>query len=1139
MGRTNAGGYGMTSLNLASQQQFKASRPDKSTWLSANAGSGKTKVLTDRVARLLLNGTPPQRILCLTYTKAAATEMQNRLFKTLGQWAMMPDEELGNALQIFSQDIVLSQDKLRHARTLFARAVETPGGLKIQTIHSFCSSILRRFPLEAGVSPQFREMDEAQIDALILETLNNLALGENRDAFDQVALHVGGLDPFNIAKAIIAKRESFFPEKSADEIDSWFNIPMGFSTHDLLKDVFLGNEHDILNHSADLMRAGGGKTDVKNAVAFRSFADEAPSLELVLKMAAVFIFNKDTKTAPLMSKFGTRSSVPTKGLITKHPDEFHDLENLMKRVEQARNRALALQEAQKTKILHRLAQAFLPDYIEAKSARGMLDFDDMIVKTRDLLSRSSVAQWVLFRLDDGIDHILVDEAQDTSPNQWKVISQLAAEFTAGEGAREDVERTIFVVGDKKQSIYSFQGAAPDAFDEMKKHFAQNLLDSGRVLQDLALLHSFRSSQAILQATDAVFQQAGGIGLGGETEHIAFFDQAPGRVDLWDPIEPSENEKDPEDWENPVDVIGREHHHNMLSNRVANFVANLLENGSVPRKGDENTAVQPRDILILVRKRSGLFNPLLRALKSHPKNIPIAGSDRLTLNDELAVKDIKSLLSFLSLQDDDLALAEILKSPIFGWTERDLYRLAHGRTTVTLWRALFERREEWPETVEILDDLRGKADFLRPYEVIERVLIRHNGRKKFLARLGKEAEDGIDALLQQAQIYETTETPSLTGFVAWLETQNIKLKRVLDEQSNLVRVMSSHGSKGLEAPIVILPDTMRQDRERQDTYVEIGPEKMVWKSASSERSTAMSAGLESIQGRDAEEENRLLYVAMTRAESWLVVGGAGKDTGHWHQMVRKGLEAMKADEHDFGFTKGLRHQHGDWPARNTKSPTPSLTPITKPTWLTEDALRPSKKSAYLSPSDLGGAKALQGEENGRDSEAAMRYGRQLHKLIEILPEILVENWKEHSHFILSQEEDSVLESELPDLLQEASGVINNSYNWDIFGENSLAEVPFFATLNDAKQQNISGIIDRMIVTKDTVQIVDFKSNCVIPDHVNLVPEGVLRQLGAYALAAQQIFPNHTVEVGVLWTRTALLMPVPLDMVRLALGRTTTS
>ena len=593
------------------------------------------------------------------------------------------------------------------------------------------------------------------------------------------------------------------------------------------------------------------------------------------------------------------------------------VEPLMLRVEDARAKRLGLMAARKSRDLHAFAAAFLPEYERRKQLRGWLDFDDLILKARMLLNDPAVASWVLYRLDGGIDHILVDEAQDTSPEQWDVIEKLAQEFTSGEGARSDIERTIFVVGDKKQSIYSFQGADPDAFDRMQVEFGNRLTDSGTTLEDLTLEFSFRSSAAILSLVDLVFRDSVAAGFPAGSLHRAFKSELPGRVDLW-PMVDKVDDQDDRDWTDPVDRPGARHHNVILAERIAGEIKHLIDSGAtLPEDGKERGSfvrrpVRPGDFLILVQRRSDLFSEIIRACKK--AQLPIAGADRLKVGAELAVKDLAALLSFLATPEDSLSLATVLKSPLFGWSEQMLFDLAHRRERPFLWQALRDRGQEFPDTMRVLNDLRDQTDFLRPYDLIERILTRHDGRRKFLGRLGPEAEDGINALLSQALAYERTDIPSLTGFLVWMQTDDLEIKRQMGSAGDMIRVMTVHGSKGLEAPIVILPDTGKR-RTPPDPEIMMADGVPLWKVKPDQMPERLLNARAAAQAAQQNERLRLLYVALTRAEKWLIVTGAGelpKDGDSWYQMVEAGLKqagAVALNEDG----SGLRLEHGDWDA----------------------------------------------------------------------------------------------------------------------------------------------------------------------------------------------------------------------------------
>ncbi len=1119
----------MSARNEATERQVQAARPDASTWLAANAGSGKTRVLTDRVARLLLSGVQPQHILCLTYTKAAASEMQNRLFKRLGEWAMLDDARLMTQLTDLGVQDLLSTDRLARARTLFARAIETPGGLKIQTIHSFCAALLRRFPLEAGVSPQFAEMEDRAAALLREEIVEDFADGPQAHLIEDTARFITDTGFDKLTAAITQNRNRFAHPMRRPELLDLFGLPDGFDEDALLGQVFLGGEIDLLQSILpSLIESGGNnaKAAAKLSVVKQVGLDSLPVLE------SVFLYGKSAKE-PFAAKTG---NFPTKALREGAlAEQMPRLEDFMLRVEAAREQRLALSAARKTLVLHKFAAAFLPEYERRKQVRGWLDFDDLILRARQVLNDPAVAAWVLYRLDGGIDHILVDEAQDTSPDQWDVVEKLAQEFTSGEGARSGVERTIFVVGDKKQSIYSFQGADPQAFDRMQAEFGQKLQESGSKLWDSTLEYSFRSSSAILSLVDILFENRTEAGFHKDAQHRAFKADLPGRVDLWPVIEKVEDQEDA-DWTDPVDRPGAQHHTVLLAEKVANEIKAMLDRGeTIPDDGETpgtfvRRKVQPGDFLILVQRRSDLFAEIIRACKA--LSLPIAGADRLKVGAELAVKDLAALLSFLATPEDSLSLATVLKSPLFGWTEQQLFDLAHRREDRFLWAALRQRAEEFPETLAILNDLRGQTDFLRPYDLIERILTRHDGRRKLLGRLGAEAEDGINALLSQALAYERTDIPSLTGFLVWMQTDDLEIKRQMSGVGNMIRVMTVHGSKGLEAPIVILPDTGKRQAPR-DAEIMVAGETPLWKVPADASPRLVAQARDAAREKEENERLRLLYVALTRAEKWLIVaaaGDVGKDGSSWYQMVEDAMERAGATE--LPDMQIRRLAHGDWGALPLTSRVDRPKPTeTLPAAFLHPAPEPEPPTETLSPSDLGGAKALPGDA-GQDEEAAKLRGTRLHLLLEHLPTARAEKWPDLGTRLLPD----MHETDRAELLQEVSGVLQTEALAPVFAQGSLAEVPISADLHGRR---LHGVIDRLIVSETEVQAIDFKSNATVPDMPESCPIGLLRQMGAYAHALSQIYPGRQIRTAILWTRTAHLMWLPHDLVTDALTQDPTS
>jgi ATP-dependent helicase/nuclease subunit A len=1096
----------------ASRRQRLAADPRASTWLSANAGSGKTRVLTDRVARLLLSGADPQTILCLTYTKAAAAEMQDRLFRRLGAWAMRPDDallrELGELGLPESVTETLDHARLSDARRLFAQALETPGGLKIQTIHAFCASLLRRFPLEAGVSPQFRELDDRDAALLRAAVAEEMALGPDAPLLDAFAHHAPGHAFEDLLVAIAGRRADL----AAPHDEGRLRASLGLEEHHceawalacietpecraLLRDL----------HAACLT---GGPTDLKAAQALHAHHAASPyTLDTLAALERLFLYGEDTKT-PFGAKAG---KFPTQAVRKAHPSICDALDDLMGAVEAMREPRLALGVLRRSQALHAFARAWLGRYESAKLARGALDFDDLIARAHGLLTDPAVASWVLYRLDGGIDHVLVDEAQDTSPAQWAVIERLTAEFTAGDGPRPERSRTIFVVGDRKQSIYSFQGADAASFGRMEARFGEGLARVGQRLEARALQHSFRSAAVILRAVDATFAGEAGDGLGPEApEHHAFRAGMPGRVDLWAPEPEPEADKAERDWTRPVDARNPEGAVPQLARRVARAVRDMIENDTLPVQ-DKQTGgwarrpVTPGDVLILVQRRSELFADLIRELKA--AGLDVAGADRLKLRAELAVKDVEAVLRFLALPQDCLSLGAALRSPLLGWSEGDLYRLAHHRPEgQTLWEAL---REAPPtEARAILDDLRGRADFLRPFDLMSRLLLRHDGRRRLLARLGPEAEDGIDALLAQALLYERESVPSLTGFLEWRGGGEVEVKRQAEGAGDRIRVMTAHGAKGLEAPVVILPDCGKRGASRGAALVPFADGPLLWAPNKADSPRALRARQAEMAEADARERRRLLYVAMTRAESWLVVAAAGEVGGRASpgtRPVRAGLERAGALPHEFDGAEGLRLAEGPWDALPLQpaaaraaaaSPAPEDLPPVAP---------PGPRTAPLLAAAPDDARA---------------------RLLRLALAHLARAGAEGARDLLEATADAPGE-DVGGVVAEAEALLAAPDLAALWAPEALADVALCADVPPLGR--LHGTVDRLILTPEAVMAVAFA-----PGTAEEAPEEVLRRLGAQAAMLAAVYPGREVRAAVLWTGDACLVELPLDLVMAALHR----
>ncbi len=1102
-------------INDATRDQNEAARPDRSTWLTANAGSGKTRVLINRVARLLLNGTEPQNILCLTYTKAAASEMQNRLFKTLGHWAMLDEKRLRQEL---SQVGEKAPTDLTRARTLFAGAIEAPGGLKIQTIHSFCSKILRQFPLEAGVSPQFDELDERQQQDLLKEVIDDVAR-LSPGVIERVRFGYSGETLTNLAREICKNAELFSSPRGKEAIFEAFKVAPDQTVEEIASETLTPVDLAFLKSLVPMLGASNKKMDQILAEHLRALPNDT-SPEALLAVQNAVLTNDRSKVS---SRLITKAIAESPSFAPLAPE----FSSICDRVLAAHDDVVRLEAAELASALDEFAHAILPRYAKLKATKGQLDFDDLIRLTKRLLTTRSF-EWVLYRLDSRIEHILVDEAQDTSPMQWDVIEALTNEMTSG---ADDRNRTFFVVGDKKQSIYSFQGADSEGFERRADAFERQLV-SGSGLKRRELVHSFRSSSAILRTVDEVFSTQ--TGAGQPTRHFAFHTEMPGRVDLW-PLVPKPAKNDMPPWYDLSNRTIPEDASQQLADAIACQIEELLKTGTIQDESGDWRRITANDFMILVQRRSALFDRIISSCKS--RNLPIAGADRLKVGSELAVRDVLALLSFLALPEDDLSLATALRSPLVGWSEQQLFNLAAGRKEkVFLWQEMRNRRTEFAETFQMLTLLRGKVDFLRPFELIDLILTEYGGRSKLLQRLGSDAEDGLDELLNQSLAYERREVPSLTGFLAFAKASDIDVKREA-EKGELIRVMTVHGAKGLESPIVILPDTtFSRPRSGQDILE--GPEGIPVLPRGKTRSPDVVLSLQADKRqRDEAERDRLLYVAMTRAERWLIVCGTEQTQSsgeklNWHERIEDGLRSLGADSIQTPTGSGLRFSAGNW-SKNVESNEFETTASKDVPEIPEfgRAAQPSTP-VILSPSKMGGDKVLVGEPGVASGGA--RKGRLLHLLLERLPGL--QNPLTAATSLLSRGPDTVDKEEVAELVKEAKAVFAAYPH--VFGRESLAEVEIVADIPTLGSR-VSGAIDRLVVSDERVLAVDFKTNTLVPKVPYETPIGILRQMGAYLEGLEAIYPNRKIDVAILWTETGELMELPHGIVRAALQAATTS
>ncbi len=1156
-------------------QQSIASDPERSAWVSANAGSGKTHVLTQRVIRLLLSGARPSAILCLTYTKAAASEMSNRVFDRLAAWATMPDDELKTRIaDIEGKEPDLF--KLAAARRLFAKALETPGGLKIQTIHAFCEALLHQFPLEANVAGHFSVLDDRAAEVLLDDARRALLTSttphgdaELARAFDYV-LDLGdesGLE--TLLGDIIANRNAIrrFTETAERNggVETALLARLGLSPGE--------TERSIAEQYWPLHGLSGATLELYLTLADEKGGAKAQEVAYALRLAK-------READPL-----ARAEILEKAMLTakgepKSDSQFFvkamlaDVPALADAVAAARAHVVASRDRLKLMRMYRATHAALiladrlnRDYEELKKRRSQLDFEDLITRTADLLTKKDVGPWIHYKLDQGIDHILVDEAQDTSPIQWSVIQSLAEDFFSGDSARPTL-RTIFAVGDEKQSIYSFQGARPERFSEESDRTRRRVAASGQQFSSIRLPLSFRSTADVLGAVDHVFtspENARGLSAVNEpVVHRSSRIGHPGAVDLWEMIAPEPAAKE-EDWTAPFDSTPESAPAAILARRMAHTIGNLIGRETIIEKGKARF-IEAGDILVLVRKRDSFVNALTRALKRRG-NIPVAGADRLVLTSHIAIQDLLALGRFLLLPEDDLSLCALLKSPLFDLSEEDVFAVAAYRDDEEgvwshLQRFAADGHDRFRQVVERLKTFLALSKSLPVHDFYARVLGSFGGRRKFLARLGTEVSDILDEFLTFTLDHETSGLPGLQSFISTLELEAPTVKREQDKGRNEVRIMTVHASKGLEAPIVFLVDgggkAFTHTHLPKLRLIETDRDEIplpVWVPISALANSLTQADTARLQALAEEEYRRLLYVGMTRAADRLIIcgyRGIRENADTWHAMISAALRGQEL----YCTQKTFTGPDGDWQGLSWRVAQVQLEFETArehekrservglPAGLSRPLPPQKSLPRPLSPSGVGTVideeaddllvtSALFGEKTKTDR--ALQKGRFIHRMLQTLPEIAPEERADAARRYAERAARFWPQAEQEALVKSVMALLSHPDLQGTFSTHAQAEVSIMGTLKLGNQSYaVSGRIDRLADLDDRVVILDYKTNRVPPDWESNIPFAHKAQLAIYREILSPLYPGKRIDCMLVYTENASIYTLSDEVLALALA-----
>ena len=1111
---------------LASARQREAANPLISAWVEASAGTGKTKVLSDRVLRLLLNDADPGRILCLTYTKAAAAEMRNRISERLSKWSVQSNEEVKKNIKDLlgeenASEKILSE-YVEKAKTLFAKLLDTPGGMKIRTIHAFCTEVLKKFPLEAGISPYF----EVMLDREVAEALKNIQdeiLSDSRhsDSEESKALiylteNLNENSFPDMMKAItknhanIARSINKFGgfEGMLAELRKKIGIAEGETQEKLKKECMSKINKDELKLNINILKGRGDRNNIK-AEKLEKVYNNGCAVELFENYVGCFI-KED-------GEIYSDSHLACGDALKEDPQILPRMKSEAERLREIFNKYKKLKIYDSTKAFLTIAQSINNKYAEYKRVRSCLDFDDLINKVCDLLSNPEEADWVLYKLDGGIDHILLDEAQDTSPQQWNIIKALSEEFFNQE---TDINRTVFVVGDRKQSIYSFQGADLKEFDKMAKYFKTH---GGAKLKNVDMEYSFRSAPAILESVNTVFADKNVVeGVSPDTpiKHVAIRAGEYGKVEIW-PVLVNKNKgrNTPEDKRKPpVEMKRKPSIHTELSLRIVEIIKQMMTESE---KTDR--PLHYKDFMVLVRYRNNFVDEFIRACKKNHVNI--AGADKMVLSAQIAVQDFISLGKFLLLPSDDLSLAEVLKSPLFNLTDADLENLCCERGKSSLWSSL-AATEQYKDAYDELKNLIGMLGFIRPFELFNYVLVNMDGRRKFLQRMGVEAEDAIDEFMNLTLAYERTQTPSLQGFITWFEKDETAISREgEDDELDAVRLMTVHHSKGLQARVVFLPDTAQIPSNNCSQKLLIDSEGLAYYPLGKDDYIDICKKVNDENGiSQLEEYRRLLYVALTRAEDRLIIcgyeGKNGTNRNSWMNICKDTMgNKYKADENNF-----ITHETPEYKKTKVKKKYFVPPQIEDPAdWISVPAESESPLAKPYTPSKLESEK----EEKEPDSVSPLaneanyyRRGSLIHKILQFLPADssdkaqIIDEYMKRNVVDFSDDEKKQIKEEILNLLTD------KEYE-PIFGADSRAEVPVFGEVDG---KIISGQIDRLVIQKDKVIIVDFKTNRPASKTLAETPEVYKKQLKTYEALIRKIYSQQKVESYILWTNDARLMRV---------------
>ena len=1109
----------MTEQPIDSANKTKrATDPFANVSVFASAGSGKTYLLVHRILKLLLIGVAPAHILAITFTRKAAAEMQARLMNVLSEWAAASDTQLKNIMQALSHPY--DDASIAKARKLYEELLFSEQEIRITTFHAFCQDILKRFAIHAGVPAGFRVIENNfDIKQDARKQLFNRAQSEDNDNLRQALFTL--LQHCNSVNNVQLVLDTFIDSRS--DWQSYTELqdnPVAYAEQKLHQQLFsksldqescIAKIKPMIRESQDLFTLHASKTFqgyCEKLILFLEIAD--PSYSEIEKIVPVYF----------KSNLQRREIKPSKALEKSLGAE--KMNRLLSLNENICEQLEKLLDHHKKQTLFAFNQAWfyagsrlIEIYQEIKFKQHCLDFDDLEWYTYLLLNQHENATWVQYKLDQQIQHILIDEFQDTNPTQWKLISPLLDELAID--AHEN-HRSLFLVGDAKQSIYGFRRANSE-LQQSAAAWAQENLHADILETD----DSYRSSPAIIEFVNQVFSQHH-LNLENFNSHSAIQSQLWGKVEVEPLVKPKEleNATPPAQFfrnpllEAPINIENDCHYYE--SQNIARKITSLVSSKTPVSTESGTRAIQYCDIMVLARSRSHLA-PLELALRE--ENVPFNSTYEKDFLSSLEVQDILALLTYLTQSHNDLALAQVLRCPLYGMSDDDLMQIAIQEETT--WHdklATYAQTAALPLAKQAYDQLqnwRNLANTLPVHDLLDQIYFQSNIVQRYAASIARNSElddlyvieiqENLISLLQLSLDIDAGRYSSVQSFLHALQKPNASnalVSSIQKSNRNAVQVMTIHSAKGLESPAVFLIDTGPQKAKTRAYQAIISwpsnadkPKQFFILGRKDEIDQATQNIVEQQNEKEQLEELNLLYVALTRAKQYLFISGATSkknQSSSWHSIITNSIKEYneKAWIHQFGKPPKIK---------------PTTTKEQKSFISQVDLSKPFNEPEEIAASNIA-----------TKDESLANYGTLIHKIFELINSDSQHEYQELKTAVEFSLNTAIHPNEFESALKEVKACLNAPELREIFqikaGQESFKEVQI-SYIQNGKICN--RILDHLILDNHSAWIIDYKTTQDVDSNtLHVRANEHLDQIKSYYEAVKKLYPQKSIRASILFT-----------------------